>query len=201
MAFNLGIISGSILPHTTPFQVPPNTLIMHIHTSQKEITRFFSTGKIFWTLMFGWVFKFSKALQGFLPWDRLPLLNIKEGPVLYEMKYLVIPKAMNPSRNSHCKTDQIMRNTFLFPDQHKEKREKEMWSLFWAVGLLEMHRPSKHWTERVSKGKLPSCSEPTGRADGWRLFASSKRFTDKSLRDSIQTATVEGGTARQNSKP
>ena len=43
------------------------------------------------------------------------------------MKYLVIPKAMNPSRNSHCKTDQIMRNTFLFPrPAQREKRKGDV---------------------------------------------------------------------------
>ena len=105
--------------------------------------------------MFGWVFKFSKALQGFLSWDRLPLLNIKEGSVLYEMKYLVIPKAMNPSRNSHCKTDQIMRNTFLFPPTGTKRKEKRRCGLcseqlgYWKC-IVHQNTGQKEWAKASS---------------------------------------------------
>ena len=66
--------------------------------------------------------------------------------------------------------------------------------------MLERHRPSKHWTERESKGKFSLWSELTGRVDGWRGFASSKRFSDKSLRDAVHIATAGGEIARQTIK-
>lgn len=110
--------------------------------------------------------------------DRLPLLNVREGPVWYEMKYPVIPKAMNPSRNSHCKTSQIMRNTFASPHQHGEER---CGLLFGAVGLLE-NLSSSHETldrEREQRRALsPSWFEQTARAHGWKVWPHQKEFTN-----------------------
>lgn len=94
------------------------------------------------------------------------LLNIREGPVLWGMKQLVIPKAMHPRRNSHCKTEQIMRNTFLFPNQHREKREKEMWSLFWAVGWLETHHPSKTLDRKNEQRQTLPCVQSKSKQVG-----------------------------------
>ena len=209
MAFNLQIISGFFLPLTSPFQIPsyPAQHPLNAYTHQPEGNNTFKkktkkkTGKIFWTLMFGWVFKFSKALQDFLSRNGLPLLNIKEGPVLYEMKYLVIPKAMNPSRNVHCKTEQIMRNTFLFlpSTKREEKRRCGLYSeqLGCWKGIVCQNTGQKEWAKASS---FPLWSELPGRVDGWRGFASSKRFTDRSLRDAVHTATEGGEIARQTIK-
>lgn len=157
MAFNLQIISGSFLPLTPPFQIPPYpaqhppNADTHQPEGNHTLKKKKKTGKIFWTLMFGWLFKFSKALQDFLSQNGLLLLNIKEGPVLYEMKYLVIPKAMNPSRNLHCKTDQIMRNTFLFPPNTKreEKRRCGLYSeqLGCWKGIVCQNTGQKEWAK------------------------------------------------------
>lgn len=105
---------------------------------------------------------------------------------------------MNPSRNSHCKTSQIMRNTFMVPNQHGEER---CGLLFWAVGLLETCHPAKHWTERGNRGKLSlprGQSKQPGHTDG---LASLKRFHElKGLRALVLTAAAVGGFARQNIK-
>ena len=48
--------------------------------------------------------------------------------------------------------------------------------------------------------QVPLWSELTGRVDGWRGFASSKRFADKRLRDAVHIATAGGEIARQTIK-
>lgn len=73
---------------------------------------------------------------------------------------------MNSSRNSHCKREQIMRNTFMFPNQHKERREKEMWSLFWAVGLLETHHPSKTLDRKNEQRQALPCVQSKSKQVG-----------------------------------
>lgn len=165
MALNLRITFESVPPPATHSRHPPP---IHIYTSHKVTAHFFETRtEISQSLIFSWAFHFSKALQSFLSSDRLPLLNIREGPVWYEMKYLVIPKAMNPSRLSHCKTGQIMRNTFRLANRHKEKEkgQKEMWSFVvssWVAGNTRQ----EEWAEASS----PPQSENTSRTDSWRVW-------------------------------
>lgn len=111
---------------------------------------------------------------------------------------------MNPNRSSHCKTDQIMRNTFTFPNQPTEEKEKEMQSLFWAVGLLETHHPSKHQAERVSGNKAKLSPWGWGKQVGQmlgRASPTSKSITDRKVWDSAALSHCMREIARQISIP
>lgn len=176
MAFNLQIISGSFPPLTpfpnTPYpaQHPPDADTYQAEGNHTLFKKNKQTGKIFWTLMFGWLFESSQALQDFLSQNGLLLLNIKEGPVLWD-EIPSNPQAMNP--DLHCKTDQIMRNTFLFPPAQRERKRR--------CGLYSESRfagkaSSVKTLDRKSEQRQVSLwSELPGRVDGWRGFCLIKK--------------------------